>query len=66
MDLRNRAFLFVAYNTLLRMSEMSLIRVRDLEIMGDTVYHIPKKQPPPVNDWLEVSGLAAHPDAAGA
>lgn len=37
VDLRNRAFLYVAYNTLLRMAEMSRIRVRDLEWIGDTV-----------------------------
>ncbi|MDV1095020.1 tyrosine-type recombinase/integrase (plasmid) [Raoultella ornithinolytica] len=37
VDLRNRAFLFVAYNTLLRMAEMSRIRVCDLDMIGDTV-----------------------------
>lgn len=37
VDLRNRAFLYVAYNSLLRMSEMARIRVRDLEMIGDTV-----------------------------
>ncbi|HIB5405685.1 TPA: tyrosine-type recombinase/integrase, partial [Klebsiella pneumoniae] len=37
VDLRNRAFLFLAYNTLLRMAEMSRVRVRDLEQTGDTV-----------------------------
>jgi integrase len=37
VDLRNRAFLYVAYNTLLRMSEMSRIRVKDLELIGYTV-----------------------------
>ncbi|EPL8679428.1 tyrosine-type recombinase/integrase [Klebsiella michiganensis] len=37
VDLRNRAFLYMAYNTLLRMAEMSRIRVRDLETTGDTV-----------------------------
>jgi len=47
--------------------------------MGGTVYHIPKKTAATgigerlaqcttsvINDWLEVSSLAAHPDAAGA
>ncbi|HCO0753649.1 TPA: tyrosine-type recombinase/integrase, partial [Escherichia coli] len=37
VDLRNRAFLFVAYNTLMRMSEISRIRVGDLDQIGDTV-----------------------------
>ncbi|HGC4938218.1 TPA: tyrosine-type recombinase/integrase [Escherichia coli] len=37
VDLRNRAFLFVAYNTLMRMSEISRIRVGDLDQTGDTV-----------------------------
>ncbi|QED72937.1 tyrosine-type recombinase/integrase (plasmid) [Escherichia coli] len=37
VDLRNRAFLFVAYNTLMRMSEISRIRIRDLDQTGDTV-----------------------------
>ncbi|EJL2909083.1 tyrosine-type recombinase/integrase [Escherichia coli] len=37
VDLRNLAFLFVAYNTLMRMSEISRIRVGDLDQTGDTV-----------------------------
>lgn len=37
VDLRNRAFLFVAYNTLMRMSEISRIRVGDLDQTCDTV-----------------------------
>lgn len=37
VDLRNLTFLYVAYNTLLRISEIGRIRVRDLEIEGDNV-----------------------------
>jgi integrase len=37
VDLRNLTFLFVAYNTLLRISEIGRLRVRDLEIEGDNV-----------------------------
>ena len=38
VDLRNRAFLFVAYNTLMRMSEISRIRVGDLDQTGDNCH----------------------------
>ncbi|HBT4785553.1 TPA: tyrosine-type recombinase/integrase [Klebsiella variicola subsp. variicola] len=79
-DLRNRAFLYVAYNTLLRMAEMSRIRVRDLEVTGDTVTihvghtkttttvagidkRLARCTTDALNDWLEASGLAEHPDA---
>lgn len=34
---RDRAFLFLAYNTLMRMSELSRVRVGDLDMTGDTV-----------------------------
>jgi integrase len=37
VDLRNLTFLFVAYNTLLRISEIGRIRVRDLEMESDNV-----------------------------
>ncbi|WP_255296776.1 tyrosine-type recombinase/integrase [Leclercia adecarboxylata] len=36
-DLRNRAFLFVAYNTLLRVQEIARIRVRDVSVKDERV-----------------------------
>lgn len=76
---RNRAFLFVAYNTMLRISEIGRIRVRDIEIRGDnvtlyvgytktnTVSETIKKLSPDtlkaVQDWLHISNLINQPDA---
>ncbi|WP_241646994.1 tyrosine-type recombinase/integrase [Rosenbergiella metrosideri] len=77
--LRNRAFLFVAYNTMLRMSEIGRLRVRDLQINGDnvtlfvaytktntvteTIKQLSEKTVSALFDWLKASGLSAHPDA---
>lgn len=77
--LRNRAFLFVAYNTMLRISEIGRLRVRDIEQKSDnvtlfvaytktntvteTIKQIAPKTAAALSDWLKASGLVNHPDA---
>jgi len=77
--LRNRAFLFVSYNTMLRMAEIGRLRVRDIQIKGDnvtlfvaytktntvteTIKQLSTKTVGALLDWLNVSGLNAYPDA---
>lgn len=77
--IRNRAFLCVAYNTMLRMSEIARLRVRDVEVHGDNVTLFVAytktntvtetiKQLSPMTakalfDWLTASGLKYEPDA---
>lgn len=77
--LRNRAFLFVAYNTMLRMSEIARLKVRDVQIHGDnvtlyvaytktntvteTIKQLSPKTAAALFDWLRVSGLENHLDA---
>lgn len=76
--LRNRAFLFVAYNTMLRMSEIARLKVRDVQIKGDnvtlyvaytktntvteTIKQLSPKTAAALLDWLRVSGLDNHLD----
>ena len=77
--MRNRAFLYVAYNTMLRMSEIARLRVRDVQIKGDsvtlfiaytktntlteTIKQLSKKTVNALFEWLQLSGLEHHPDA---
>jgi len=77
--MRNRAFLYVAYNTMLRMSEIARLRVRDVQIKGDgvtlfiaytktntlteTIKQLSKKTLNALFEWLQLSGLQHHPDA---
>ncbi|MBT0722445.1 tyrosine-type recombinase/integrase [Rosenbergiella collisarenosi] len=77
--MRNRAFLYVAYNTMLRISEIARLRVRDVQIKGDsvtlfiaytktntlteTIKQLSKKTVNALFEWLKISGLEHHPDA---
>lgn len=77
--LRNRAFLFVAYNTMLRISEISRLRVRDIQTSGDnvtlfvaytktntvteTIKQVSGWTAGALFDWLKVAGLTDHQDS---
>lgn len=79
--LRDLAFLHVAYATLLRISELSRLRVRDvmraadgriiLDVAwtktvvqtGGLIKALSSRSTQRLEEWMEVSGLAAHPDA---
>lgn len=80
-DLRDLAFLHLAYSTLLRISEIARIRVSDLNRTEDglfiidvaftkTIVHssgiikaLSARSSKRLDEWLEASGLYAHPDA---
>ncbi|PHM51866.1 tyrosine-type recombinase/integrase [Xenorhabdus hominickii] len=78
---RDLAFLFVAYNTLLRVSNLARLRVRDVTLSPDGsvllnigytktvldgqgfIKALSPRASVRLLQWLDVSGLAEHPDA---
>lgn len=80
-ELRDLAFLHVAYSTLLRISELARLRVRDvmraddgriiLDVgwtktvvqTGGLIKALSSRSTRRLEEWIETSGLAGHPDA---